>query len=153
MTTQHEDVSRRLSGAEEAAVERHADYAEAIRGSFHRLRTGLDLAHGGSTVGAQEWGSYVAALDRGLDELDRELAHAADLPAAETKLVTHASKLELAGWRLRFSLPGAAKSDPDGVRERLAAAEDEVDSYAAGRSSAPDVQRRIDDLRDVRADI
>nr|WP_221374598.1 hypothetical protein [Actinoplanes polyasparticus] len=153
MTTRNEDLHRRLSGAEQAAAERHADYAEAIRASFDRLRKGLESAHAGHQVADQEWAAYVAGLDRGLDELHLELAHAADLPAATGKLLVHASRLELAGWRLRFSVPGADASDYDGVRERLAAAETEVDSFAAGGSSAPQVHRRIDDLRDGRADI
>ena len=157
MTSQNEDqvadLRRRLSGAEQAAAERHADYAEAIRGSFDRLRTGLESAHVGSRVDDQDWAAYVAGLDRGLDELHRELAHAADRPAAEGKLLVHASKLELAGWRLRFSLPGSAKSDREGVRERLAAAETEVDRFASGTSSTEAVHRTFDDLRDVRADI
>ncbi|WP_250030047.1 hypothetical protein [Paractinoplanes maris] len=157
MTSQSEDrvldLHRRLSGAEETATERHAAYAEAIRGSFGRLRAGLEHAHAGSRVDDQDWAAYVAGLDRGLDELDRELAHAADRPAAEEKLLVHASRLELAGWRLRFSLPGVARSDPDGVRDRLAAAETELDRYASGASSREDVHRTFDVLRDGRADI
>ncbi|WP_250008694.1 hypothetical protein [Actinoplanes sp. M2I2] len=157
MTTQNEDrvsdLHHRLSGAEDAAAERHAGYAEAIRGSFDRLRAGLEHAHAGSRAGDQEWAAYVAGLDRGLDELDRELAHAADLPAAEGRLLVHTSKLELSGWRLRVSLPGSAASDRTGVRDRLAAAETEVDRYAAGASSPENVHRTIEDLRDARADL
>jgi hypothetical protein len=131
------DVMRRLTVAEQAATARHSGWAEAIRDSFDRLRTGLGLAHAGADeVDERKWAAYVDGLDRGLDELDRELVHAADGPAAEGKLLVHASRLELAGWKLQFT-----------VRDSLTAAESEVDRFAAGSSSPEAVRREMDQLR------
>ncbi|WP_127506607.1 hypothetical protein [Actinoplanes solisilvae] len=144
-TEQASDVLRRLTAAERAAAARHSGFAEAIRHSFDRLRTGLGHAHAGAAeVDEQKWADYVDGLDRGLDELDRELVHAADKPAAEGTLLVHASRLELAGWRLRFDLAG---SEAQGVRERLESAESEVDRFASGASSAEAVRQRMEHLR------
>ncbi|GAB2577886.1 hypothetical protein GCM10027087_16460 [Paractinoplanes abujensis] len=140
------DVRRRVTNAEQNAATRHGGFADAIHFSFDRLRAGLEQAH--TTCGRvdnTDWASYVTSLDRGLDELDRELAHAADAPTAQGRLLVHASKLELAGWRLRFSLPGAG--DAEGVRDRLSAAESEVDAYASGSSSPEAVRSHLDALR------
>ncbi|MBL7259898.1 hypothetical protein [Paractinoplanes lichenicola] len=139
------DIRRRVTFAEQDAAARHAGFAEAIHQSFDQLRVGLERAHATcGRVDETDWASYVTGLDRGLDELQLELTHAADVPTAEGRLLVKASKLELAGWRLRFSLPGAG--DAEGVRERLSAAESEVDAYAAGSSTPEAVRGHLETL-------
>ncbi|GIF47126.1 hypothetical protein Afe04nite_16650 [Asanoa ferruginea] len=151
MTTAQEaraaEVDRRLSAAEHAAAERHAGLSETVRHSFARLRGGLERAHTRSdTVDEREWADYVTQLDRGLDEMHIELGRAAEHPDAGPEaakvLTTHASKLELDGWRLQFTV-----LDAD-ARARLAASEAELASYRAGdRPAADDLERSLDQLR------
>lgn len=133
------DVSRRVTAAEDSAAQRHAAHAGAIRRAMTSLRGGLHQAHAQcASVNNQAWSAYVSDLDSGLAELDIELARAAagqsdNDPEIEDVLVVHATALELAGWRLRVSLLGDSEADASGVRQRLAAAEQELQSYRSDR--------------------
>jgi hypothetical protein len=122
------EVDRHVTAAADAAAQRHPHLAVTIRHSFDRLRGGLARAHARSeAVDSAAWATYVADLDRGLGELDKEIGRAASGAGDETGvddvLTIHATGLELRGWRLQVSLPGVAP--------RLAAAESELDRYAS----------------------
>jgi hypothetical protein len=109
--------------------------------------------HGGAVDDAR-WAAYVDELDRGLSELDLEIARAAEAqdPAIGTReaITVHASAMELAGWRLRFTFD---RNSSGAVTERaLAAAEAAVKSHrsgsdAADRPSADTVVAAVDDVR------
>ena len=151
------DVSRRVSAAEDSAVHRHAVHADAIRRTLTTLRGGLHQAHAQcASVQDQDWAAYVSDLDRGLAELDVELARAADRPNGDRDvddvLVVHSTALELAGWRLRVSLLGDSAADPSGVRQRLAAAEQELQSYRSGGGApapADALEKSVQQVRDA----
>ncbi|MEU4556930.1 hypothetical protein AB0F72_00970 [Actinoplanes sp. NPDC023936] len=149
------DVHRRVADTERAVSRRYADLAAAVRLSFEHLRHGLELAHARcSAVEDGHWADYVAQLDRGLAELDIEINRAASGgagPSAPEVLVIHTTAVELAGWRLRTSLPDSGLEEPSAVRSRLAAAEAELEQYRAecvtGRASATALERRVEELR------
>ncbi|GAA1857849.1 hypothetical protein [Asanoa iriomotensis] len=149
MTSVHEarvaEVDRHLTGAEHAAVERHAALGDAIRHSFARLRDGLDHAHAGcDKVDDRAWADYVASVDRGLDEMAIEVTRATESPnsgaTAPEVLTGHASALELSGWRLRFTLPELSTAEAELDRYRSASA-------AGDRPSADPLHDSVDQLR------
>ncbi|WP_285627485.1 hypothetical protein [Kineosporia sp. NBRC 101677] len=145
MTTLQQDriaeVSRRVSAAENSAALRHPAHAGAIRRVLTTLQGGLHQAHAQcASVDHQSWAAYVADLDHALAELDIELARAAEQHTGsdrdvEDVLVVHSTALELTGWRLRVSLLGDPAADPSGVRQRLAAAEQQLQSFRSDRGS------------------
>jgi hypothetical protein len=134
-------VRRRITGAAQSAERRHPGFADTIRSTFDRLRGGLDRAHAQTApVDGAAWADYVDGLDRGLDELDKEIARAAEQGGdVHDVLVVHATGIELQGWRLQVSLPG--------VEPKLAAAQTELDRYTAGDGSADALDRAMQDLR------
>lgn len=84
-----------------------------LRDSAHRLLERFDQMHAHpSAVEERIWADYVAGLDRALDALTVEMNRAAEHPQAEQgveqTLLVHMSVLELAGWRMRFTLSDAA---------------------------------------------
>ncbi len=147
------DVSRRVFAAEESAARRHSDHAGAIRQVLTTLRGGLHQAHAQcGSVDSQAWSAYVSGLDSGLAELDIELARAAEQPSSDDRdvedvLVVHSTALELAGWRLRVSLMGDSAADPAGVRQRLAAAEQELQTYRSQGKNSDSLQTSVQEVR------
>ncbi|WP_433380652.1 hypothetical protein ACQPZX_15700 [Actinoplanes sp. CA-142083] len=131
MSTPHDrvaEVDRHLTGAADSAAQRHPRFAGAIRHSFDRLRGGLAQAHARSAaVDSAAWATYVGDLDRGLDELDKEIGRATEGAVAGTSvddvLTIHLTGIELQGWRLQVSLAG--------LEPRLTAAEIELQRYAS----------------------
>lgn len=155
------EVDRHLTGAERASTGRHAAFAGTIRDSFARLRGGLARAHARcDAVDDRDWANYVVDLDRGLDEMDVEVARAAERPDTGAHvpevLTIHVSALELSGWRLQFTVLDRSTAQHRDVQSRLAATMAELDRYRAAcatgaRPSADDLKRSIDELRDAAA--
>ena len=142
------EVGRRVGDAADAAVRRHPARADTIRRSFDRLRGGLALAHRRcDAVGDNAWARYVDDLDRGLDELDKEIGRAAEQPGGtgvDDVLAIRLTGIELQGWRLQLSLPA--------VESRLATAETALKRYEVARANgnekpAAALDRAMDDLR------
>jgi hypothetical protein len=94
-------------------------------------------------VDERRWADYVELLDRGLDELDIEVSRAAESadpgPGVAEVLAIHSSALELAGWRMRFSLHDDAAPEVTAVRASVAVAESEL----ARRRTARGTDARI----------
>lgn len=147
------DVRRRLDAAGRAAADRHPRFAEDVRRTISRLAEGLDLAHARSeAVDDERWAGYVDSLDRGLDALDSEMSRAAEQPAGPSVpqvLTIHATGIELQGWKLRFARFENQDGDHlDDARARLAAAEAELDRYAAGAEpSAESLDKAVSSVR------
>ena len=143
------EVGRHVTDAADETVRKHPALAGTIRHSFDRLRDGLTLAHRRcDAVDDGAWARYVTDLDSGLDELDQEIARAAEQPTADESvddvLVVHLTGIELQGWRLQVSLPA--------VESRLATAETELKRYESagttgGAKPTAALDRAMDDLR------
>jgi hypothetical protein len=95
-------------------------------------------------VGEDAWAAYTARLDRGLDELQMELARAAEHPDSgppgDDVLFARATRLELDGWLLRLDVPGAA-ADHARARELASVASRELADYRASSSTAAGASR------------
>lgn len=118
------DVDQRIADAATTTAARHPHFADAIGHSLDRLRGGLARAHARSeAVDDASWATYVDDLDRGLGELDKEIARAAEgsIPgtSVDDVLTLHATGLELQGVAPAGEppRPGAA---PHGRRDRVA---------------------------------
>lgn len=105
----------------------------------------------------RRWADYASVLDRGLDELDLEVSRAqAELAdpgqgVAEV-LAIHTSALELAGWRMQFSLHDQTEADMTEVRTSIGLAESELERYRAARGAgapipADALERSMEEVR------
>jgi DNA repair exonuclease SbcCD ATPase subunit len=100
------------------SVEReHPQRAEPVRAALDRLRERLRHLHQHpGEVNESAWAQYITELERGLDELQIEIARAAEPadsgPTLEDLLNKRTTALELSGWRLRVD---AARARPESL--------------------------------------
>lgn len=137
----HVEVSVAAAAVEVGAEHPHRGFRVVLDELGARLVQVHDRCH---EVDERAWAAYSARLDRGLDELQVELARAAEhadsAPSAEDLLFARITRLELDGWLLRLDVPGAA-ADRDKAREMASAASWELADYRAACSTGSGASR------------
>lgn len=108
-------VESTLDSFATSVAREHPHRADAVRVALDRLRDRLRHAHQQShDVDESAWAEYVVELERGLDELQIEIARAAEPadagPTLDDLLYKRTTALELSGWRLRVD---AARTRPE----------------------------------------
>jgi hypothetical protein len=151
------DVSSRLADAERDAGERHVGFAAVIGHSLQRLRSRLEHVHERcDSVDDRDWAGYVSDLDRGLDELDLEIARAVERqgpgPTVEDVLTARTSALEIRAWRVRMAALRFSPVELARARVLVATGDTELGRYQATRSTggemSPDaLEQSMEDLR------
>jgi hypothetical protein len=150
----HVAASVAAATAELGTDRRHRGFRAALDEFGARLGRIHDRCH---EVDEQAWAAYAARLDRGLDELQVELARAAEdadpAPSAEDLLFARTTRLELDGWLSRLDVPGAA-ADRDKALEMASVVSRELADYRAACStgsgaSRAAVEQAMADLRRV----
>jgi hypothetical protein len=141
----------------DTAVGRIAEKHPYVRDALDALRGHLGRAHA-DTAHADDrtWAEYRDRLDRGLDELDAELARVGEPTdgSVPDALFVKATQLEIDGWRLHFEtrqerLAAGVPSEIDRLRALSAAAEGQIDAYRRGECTRAHVEQAMNGLRDT----
>ena len=116
-----------------------------LHAALDELRTRLAEVHDRChQVDDEAWAAYSTELDRGLDELQLEVARTAEHPdsgpSVDDVLFARTTRLELDGWLLRLEVPGAAP-DHARARELASVASRELADYSPKTSTGSGATR------------
>ena len=100
------------------------------------------------------WGAYVTRLDHGLDELAVELGRTSEPPSAGPEVegmpYVHATRLEIDGWVLRLDhARDGSRAGRGAVREVAARAARNLDAYRRDEATQGDVDRTMEEIREI----